>query len=163
MGHRSEWYVGIDVAKAQLDLALRPTDESWRVAYTEGEIRALVTRLKKLRPHLIVLEATGGLEAPLVGALAAAKLPVAVINPRQVRDFARASGQLAKTDALDARVLALFAERMRPTPRPLPDAATQALGALLTRRRQLVEMRTAERNRQRTLGSAPTLVQCQLK
>lgn len=99
---------------------------------------------------MIVLEATGGLEVPLTSALAAAGLPVVVVNPRHVRDFAKASGQLAKTDALDAQTLAQFAEVMRPTPRPLPDAQAQALAALLTRRRQLVEMLTAEKNRLRT-------------
>lgn len=103
------------------------------------------------QPTLIVLEATGGLELPLTGALAATGLPVVVVNPRQVRDFAKATGRLAKTDALDAAILAQFAEAVRPALRPLPDAATQALSALLTRRRQLLEMRTAEQNR---LGSA---------
>jgi len=98
-------------------------------------------------PTRIVLKTTGGYETPLVAALAAAGLPVVVANPRQVRDFAKATGQLAKTDRLDAHLLALFAERVRPTPRPLPDAALQALEALMTRRRQLVDMVTAERNR----------------
>jgi transposase len=106
-------------------------------------------------PALIVLEATGGLELPLTGALAAAGLPVVVVNPRQVRDFAKATGRLAKTDALDAAVLAQFAEAVRPPLRPLPDAATQALSALLLRRRQLIAMLTAEKNR---LGLAPTPV-----
>ncbi len=100
-----------------------------------------------MRPAAIVLEATGGLELPLVSALVAASLPVHVVNPRQVREFARATGRLAKTDALDAQILAQFAEVLRPAPRPLPDEATQALSALVTRRRQLIEMLTAEKNR----------------
>ena len=145
-------YVGIDVAKATLDVAVAPPAERWTLAYTEREMAGLVTRLTALAPALVVLEATGGLEGPLVGALAAAGLPVVVVNPRQVRDVAKATGTLAKTDALDAAVLAHFAATVRPTPRPLPDAATQSLAALVTRRRQLVEMLTAERNR---LGSAP--------
>jgi len=104
-------------------------------------------RLRPLAPTLVVLEATGGFEHAVVAALATAGMPVVVANPRQVRDFARATGQLAKTDAIDAQLLALFAERVRPTPRPLPDEAAQALDAVLTRRRQLLEMLTAERNR----------------
>jgi transposase len=109
----------------------------------------LVTRLRALAPVLIALEATGGYEVPLVAALAAAALPVAVINPRQIRDFARGAGQLAKTDTLDARVIAHFAEAMRPTPRLVPDAQAQALGELMARRRQLVDMLGAEQNRRR--------------
>ena len=140
-------FIGIDVAKAQLEFACRPSGETGTVPNADAGIRELVTRCQALRPTLIVLEATGGYEAALVAALATAGLPVVVANPRQVRDFAKATGQLAKTDALDAQVLALFAERVRPVPRPLPDAAIQALDALLTRRRQLVEMLTAERNR----------------
>lgn len=144
-------YVGIDVAKAQLDVAVLPTAEQWSVQNGEEGVRALVARLQTLSPALVVLEATGGLELPVVAALAMANLPLAVVNPRQVRDFAKAMGKLAKTDRLDAQTLALFAERVRPMPRPLPNAEAQALGALLARRRQLVEMRTAEKNR---LGSA---------
>jgi transposase len=140
-------FIGIDVAKAQLEFACRPTGETGAMPNAEAGIRELVTRSQGLAPTLIVLEATGGYEAVLVAALAAAGLPVVVANPRQVRDFAKATGQLAKTDAIDAQVLALFAERVRPAPRPLPDEAAEALGALLTRRRQLVEMLTAERNR----------------
>jgi transposase len=139
--------VGVDVAKAQLDLACRPSGETWSVANDEAGIHPLVDRLRSLTPTIIVLEATGGYEVAVVAALAAAGLPVVVVNPRQVRDFAKATGQLAKTDRLDAQVLALFAERVRPPTRPLPDEAAQALDALLTRRRQLVEMLTAERNR----------------
>lgn len=140
-------FIGIDVAKAQLDFAARPSDQTDALPNDEAGIRALVGRCQALTPTLIVCEATGGYEAALVAALATAGLPVVVANPRQVRDFARATGQLAKTDAIDARVLALFAERVRPEPRPLPDAAGQALDALLTRRRQLVGMLVAGRNR----------------
>jgi transposase len=144
--------VGVDVAKEQLDVAVRPSGDRWREVNDEAGITALVTRLQPLAPALIVCEATGGFERAAIAALAAAGLPVVVANPRQVRDFARATGQLAKTDALDASILALFAERVRPTPRPLPDAAAQLLDAVLTRRRQLLEMLTAEKNR---LGFAP--------
>ena len=153
-------FVGIDVAKAALDVAVSPTAERWTLAYTEREVTGLVPRLTALDPALVVLEATGGLEGPLAGALAAAGLPVVVVNPRQVRAFAKAPGRLAKTDALDAAVLAHFAAVVRPTPRPLPDAATQSLAALVTRRRQLVEMLTAERNR---LGSAPRVLRAEIQ
>jgi transposase len=139
-------FVGIDVSKDQLDVALRPSAERWAVANDDAGITTLVDRLRALTPALIVLEATGGLELPLTGALAVG-LPVVVVNPRQVRDFAKATGKLAKTDALDAAVLAQFAEAVRPALRPLPDAAMQELSALLARRRQLLEMRTAEQNR----------------
>ena len=145
-------WVGVDVAKAHLDVAVRPTDAAWRVANDGPGIAALVERVQELAPGVVVLEATGGFEALVAAALAAAGLSVAVVNPRQVRDFARATGQLAKTDALDAAVLARFAEAVRPAPRPLPDAAQAELGALVTRRRQLVAMLTAEPNR---LASAP--------
>ena len=131
-------FVGIDVAKAQLEFAVRPSGEPGTVANDEAGIQELVIRCQGLAPALLVLEATGGYEAAAVAALAAAGLPVVVANPRQVRDFAKATGQLAKTDALDAHILALFAERVRPAPRPLPDDALQALDALLTRRRQLL-------------------------
>ena len=145
-------YVGLDVAKANVDVAVRPSGECWSVPNTEGGVEDLVARLRPMTPALVVCEATGGFERPAIAALAAAGLPVVVANPRQVRDFARATGQLAKTDRLDAGILALFAERVRPTPRPLPDAAAQLLDAVLTRRRQLLEMLTAEKNR---LGFAP--------
>ena len=138
---------GIDVAKAQLDIALRPSGERWAVPNDASGVTTLVDQLQALHPTLIVLEATGGLERAVTSALAAAGLPVVVVNPRQARDFARATGQLAKTDALDARALAHFADVIRPTPRPLPDAQTQALRALLGRRQQLIVMRTAEQNR----------------
>jgi transposase len=140
-------FVGIDVSKAQFDVAVRPSGETWTVAHDEAELSGLVARLRTLAPALIVVEATGGWEVALVGALAAALLPVAVVNPRQVRDFARSTGTLAKTDRLDAQSLAHFAEALRPQPRPLPTAQAQELSALLQRRRQLVEMLTAEKNR----------------
>lgn len=139
-------FVGIDVSQARLDIAVRP-GAPFSLAHTESALATLVEQLRALSPTLIVLEATGGMEIPLTSALATAGLPVVVVNPRQVRDFAKASGRLAKTDALDAQVLAQFAEVMRPQPRPLPDAEARALAALLTRRRQLVEMLTAENNR----------------
>src|SRR5256714_6767721 len=140
-------FVGIDVAKAQLDVALRPSGERRAVANDASGVETLVDWVQTLHPTLIVLEATGGLERVVTSALAAAGLPVVVVNPRQARDFARATGQLAKTDALDARALAHFADVIRPTPRPLPDAQTQELRALLGRRQQLIVMRTAEQNR----------------
>lgn len=140
-------FVGIDVSKATLDIATHPDPACWQTANDDASIRAVISRLRRLQPTLIVLEATGGYEHPVVAACAAAGLPVVVANPRQVRDFARATGQLAKTDAIDAQVLAGFAARVQPAVRPLPDAATRMLDALLTRRRQLLEMLTAERNR----------------
>jgi transposase len=156
----TELFVGIDVSKAQLDVAVRPTGEQWAVAHDDAGLDALVARVQPLQPTMIVVEATGGWELRLAGALAAAGLPVAVLNPRQVRAFARATGQLAKTDRLDAQVLARFAEAVRPTPRPLPDEAAQELAALLTRRRQLIEMLTAEKNR---LGRARGPVRAQIR
>jgi transposase len=140
-------FIGIDVAKEHLEFARRPGGETGRVLNDEAGIRALVARCQAASATLIVCEATGGYEAALVAALATAGLPVVIANPRQVRDFAKATGQLAKTDAIDAQVLALFAERVRPAPRPLPGAEVEALDALLTRRRQLIEMLVAERNR----------------
>jgi len=140
-------YVGIDVSKSSLEVAVRPTDERWRVANDERGIEQISSHLRELGPALIVLEATGGLEVPLASALACAQQPVAVVNPRQVRDFARATGKLAKTDLLDAQVLAHFAEAVCPEPRPVPDERLQALSALLARRRQVMEMLTMERNR----------------
>ena len=140
-------FVGVDVSKAYLDVFLRPSAERLRLANDETGVAELAARLRAVEPALVVLEATGGLQAALVGALVVARIPVAVVNPRQVRDFARSTGQLAKTDALDAAVLARFAEAVRPEPRPIADEATQHLDALLTRRRQLVEMTVAENNR----------------
>jgi transposase len=156
----SQCFVGIDVAKAQLDIALRPLGERWAVTNDDTGITALVRRLQEIVPQLIVLEATGGYQRAVVAALATAGLPVVVVNPRQARDFAKATGQLAKTDALDARALAHFAEAIRPAPRPLPDTQTEELRALLARRRQLVGMRTAEQNR---LGSAPRRLQADIQ
>jgi transposase len=144
-------FVGIDVAKDTLDVAVRPTAETWQAPNDATGISALVTRLQALSPALVILEATGGFEGPLMAALAVAALPVVRANPRQVRAFAQAVGILAKTDRLDAGVLAHFAEAVKPVPRPLPDAATQELAALLVRRRQVVDMLTAERHR---LGTA---------
>ncbi len=140
-------YIGIDVAKAHLDLAAHLSGDPWRVSNDEAGISAVVTHLRELDPTLVVLEPTGGLESPLTAALAAAHLPVAVVNPRQVRDFAKATGRLAKTDRLDALVLAHFAHAVRPAPRSLPDKQTRELAALLARRQQLVQMLTAEKNR----------------
>ena len=142
-----ELFVGIDVSKAALDIAVAPTGEAWSVANSTEGMQQLVKRLGEISPKLIVLEATGGLERLAVAALAGASLPVVAVNPRQVRDFAKAAGQLAKTDAIDAAVLALFAERMRPQIRPLRDEETQELEALVVRRRQVVDMLTAEKNR----------------
>jgi transposase len=139
--------IGIDVAKAELVVAARPSGERWTVANDERGLRTLVERFRGEAPELIVLEATGGYELLCVAALAAAGLPVVVVNPRQVRDFAKATGQLAKTDRIDADILALFAERVRPAVRALPDGEAQELDALLARRRQLIEMLGAERNR----------------
>ena len=140
-------FVGIDVSKATLDVAVRPAGTAWSAANDSAGIDALVQRIVSLAPALVVLEATGRYEAPCAAALAAAGVPVAVVNPRQVRDFAKATGRLAKTDALDAAVLALFAERVRPEPRALPDAESGALMAILARRRQLLQMLVAEKNR----------------
>ncbi len=140
-------FIGIDVAKATLDIASLPDGESWSVTNDEHGLAELAPRLIALAPSLIVLEATGGFEFLAAITLAKAGLPVAVVNPRQVRDFAKALGRLAKTDALDAAILADFAQRIRPEPRALPDEAAQLLESLLTRRRQIVEMLTAEKNR----------------
>jgi len=140
-------FIGIDVAKAELVIAARPSGERWTVANDERGAKTLVDRLMRDKPALIVLEATGGYELLVVAALAAAALPVVVVNPRQVRDFARATGQLAKTDRIDADVLAFFAERVRPAVRPIADAEARELEALLARRRQLLEMLQAEKNR----------------
>jgi transposase len=153
--------VGIDVAKAQLDIAVRPTGARWSASDDEAGIAMLVTQLQAIAPTLIVLEATGGFQRAVVAALTVVGLPVVVANPRQTRDCAKATGQLAKTDALDARALAHCADAVRPIPRPVPDAQTEAMRALLTRRRQLVTMRTAESNR---LGSASSpMVQADIK
>jgi transposase len=153
-------YVGIDVSKVRLDIAVRPTGEQWSAPNDDPGVAEVLTRLQPEAATLIVLEATGGLELPVTAALAGAGLPVAVVNPRQVRDFARATGRLAKTDRLDAQVLAHFAEAVHPTPRPVPDAQAQELTALLARRRQLVGMSVAERQR---LGSALPAVRVRIE
>jgi transposase len=143
----SPLFVGIDVSKAHLDIATRPTNARWQVDNREPGIAALVDKLKQLKPALIILEATGGYEMAVTAALASAGLPVAVVNPRQVRDFAKSLGRLAKTDKIDAAVLAHFADAVRPELRILPDEQTQDLQGLLVRRRQLIEMLVAEKNR----------------
>jgi transposase len=143
--------VGIDVAKDRLDVHLRPVGQAFTVGRDDAGLDALVARLAALAPALVVLEATGGFEVTVAARLAAAGLPLVVVNPRQIRDFARATGRLAKTDRLDAEAIARFAEAVRPPPRPLPDRAAQALGELVARRRQLVEMLTSEGQRRRRL------------
>jgi transposase len=140
-------FVGIDVSKAVLEVAVYPAGERWTIAHEPNGIGELVGRLQELAPERIVLEATGGLEVPAVAALGSAGLPVVAVNPRQVRDFARALSKLAKTDGLDAAVLAHFAALVRPGLRPLPDAAARRLAALVPRWRQVVGMRGAEHNR----------------
>ena len=144
--------IGIDVSKAEFVVAVDPSGETWTSETTPGATEALVARLRALGASLIVMEATAGYELPLAAACAAAALPVAVVNPRQVRAFAQAIGRTAKTDAIDARLLALFGARVQPAPRTIPDAETQALAGLVTRRRQLLEMLGAERRR---LAQAP--------
>jgi transposase len=146
-------FIGIDVAKDRLDVHLRPLGEAFTVARDNEGLAALVDRLKHVAPALIVVEATGGFEVTVAAAIGSAGLPLAVVNPRQIRDFARATGKLAKTDALDAAAIAHFAEAVRPEPRPLPDAQAQELGELVARRRQIIEMIVAERNRLRSLRS----------
>jgi transposase len=150
----SQIFVGIDVAKARLDVHVRPGDESFSVANEEIAIKELAANLRRRDPALIVLEATGGFEAPVAAALGISKLPVVVINPRQVRDFARATGELAKTDRIDAAMLSLFAERLRPDVRPLPDEAARDFDAQLMRRRQVMEMLVAEKQRLLTARAA---------
>jgi len=143
-------YIGVDVAQEWLDVSARPDGQTWRARNDEAGITELTSQLVERAPRLVVLEATGGLETALASALTMAALPVVIVNPRQVRDFARATGQLAKTDAIDARVLAQFGEAVGPEPRPLPEAATRELAALMARRRQVVGMLTAEKNRLRS-------------
>ena len=143
--------VGIDVSKDRLDIAVRPSGEAFVVERNGAGLEHLAERLRKLSPHLVALEASGGFETIAAAALAAAALPVVVVNPAQIRAFAKAIGQRAKTDPIDAAVIAHFAEATRPEPRPLPDAATRLLGDLVARRRQIVEMIGAERQRERRL------------
>ena len=152
MNKAAEIFIDIDVSKKHLDVGQLPGNKTWTYTNDEKGIKEILGLLKAQKPFLIVLEATGGLELPVAGALAAANLPVAVINPRQGRDFARATGRLAKTDTIDALVLAGFAQGIRPKPRPIKDQQLQELDALVSRRRQIVDMLTAEKNR---LSSAP--------
>lgn len=150
----TEIFVGIDVAKAHLDIAIHEPARRWQVDNSDAGINALVQTLQDLHPTLIVLEATGGFELKGVAAFAAAHLPVVVTNPRQVRNFARATGKLAKTDRLDAALLAQFGATLRPTPRPLPSELDEQLTALLVRRRQIVDMLTVEQNRWHTVRAS---------
>ena len=143
-------FVGVDVAKDRLDVHVKPSGEAFAVTRNGKGLDDLVDRFKTSRVAAIVLEATGGFEVTV----AAAGLPVVVVNPRQIRDFARAIGRLAKTDAIDAEVIALFAERIRPEPRPVADAKARQLGEMIARRRQIVEMITMEANRQRSTTTA---------
>ncbi len=149
MATRPDVFLGIDVARDHLDVAVHPTGTAWRVANTPTGHAALRQRVRAQPCARLVLEASGGYEQAVVAALQAAGLPVAVVNPRQVRDFARAHGILAKTDALDAQVLARFAATVQPPVRPRPEAATRHLRALVTRRRQLLGTRGAEQHRRR--------------
>lgn len=153
--HPSLVCVGIDISKAQLDIVVEPGGESLTVPYDGPGLATLITRLSQLAPRRIVVEATGGLERALLRALVDAALPIIAVNPRQVRDFAKATGQLAKTDALDAAVLARFAIVIQPPERALPDPQTQELAAVLARRRQVLAMQRAEQNR---LDRAPARV-----
>jgi transposase len=148
-------FVGIDVAKDRLDVNLQPTGEVFSVARDDAGLAELVRRLQPLGVTLIALEATGGYEIVVAATLAAAGLPVAVVNPRQIRDFARSTGRLAKTDTLDARAIAGFAAAVRPAPQVVPDAQARLLGELVTRRRQLVDMLVAEQNRRRLMEQPP--------
>lgn len=150
-----EKFVGIDVSKSTLDVCIEPAVQALHVAYDEAGLKQIVVRLKEVNPTLIVMEATGGLEIRIATELASQGLPVSVINPRQARDFAKATGQLAKTDQVDAAVLAAFAQAIRPQVRPLKDADTRALDDMLTRRRQLIDMRVQETLRLGTAASQP--------
>ncbi len=152
-----EIFVGIDVAKRELVVHVRPRGETFSVTRDSAGLVELVERLRRLQPRLIVLEATGGYEQVVAAAIAAEALPLAVVNPRQIRDFARASGRAAKTDRLDAEVIAHFADVVRPEPRALPDAARRAFAELVARRRQLIEIIVAENNRMEHL-SQPRLI-----
>jgi transposase len=147
-------FVGIDVCKAQLDVSIRPTAQTLSVTNDKAGIKVLIKHFKKLQPHLVVLESTGGLERQIMTALIGAEIPVVMANPRQVRDFAKSTGQLAKTDRIDAAVLAHYAEAIRPKPRPLPDELTLELRALTARRRQVIDMIVAEKNRLATASRA---------
>lgn len=146
--------VGIDVSKDRLDVALRPTGEAFVVERNAAGLDRLIARLREVSPVVVALEATGGFEIVVAAALAGAGLPVVVVNPAQIRAFARALGRHAKTDPIDADVIAHFAEATKPQPRPLPDEATRSLGDLITRRRQIIEMIGAERQREKRATSA---------
>jgi transposase len=148
--------VGIDVSKDRLDVAVRPSGEMFVVERKAAGLELLVERLQALSPHIVALEATGGFETVVTAALAAAGLPVVVVNPAQIRAFAKALGQRAKTDPIDAAVIAHFAEATKLEPRPLPDEATRLLADLVARRRQIIEMMGAERQREKRL-SVPRL------
>ncbi len=150
-------FVGIDVAKDRLDVHIRPSGEMFAVARNGEGIDELAQRLAAVAPTLVVLEATGGFETIVTAGLAAAGLPVAVVNPRQIRDFARATARLAKTDTLDAAVIAHFAEAVNPPARPLADPQARLLGELMARRRQLIDMIVAEGNRRRVLTARRAL------
>lgn len=156
----SSIFIGIDVSKERLDIGSYPSGECQSMAHDEASIEGLVAQWRELRPRLIVLEATGGLERRISRALASAELRFTIVNPRHVRNFAKATGQLAKTDRMDALILARYAEAIRPAVRPLPDEATQELQALIARRRQIIEMMVAEKNR---LRSAPKAVTKRIK
>ncbi|HEU5190689.1 MAG TPA: IS110 family transposase [Methylomirabilota bacterium] len=147
-------FIGIDVAKDRLDINIQPSGEAFTVTRDEAGLAELTHRAAALGPVVIALEATGGYEVVVAATLAAAALPVVVVNPRQIREFARSTGRLAKTDALDARAIATFAAAVRPVVRPVPDAQTRLLGQLVARRRQLVEMLGAEQNRRRLIEPA---------
>ena len=146
-------FIGIDIAKDKIDIHVRPSGESWTASTTPADLSTTAARLAALGPTIIVMEATGGYETRLAASLATSELPVAIINPRQVRDFARSLGTLAKTDAIDARVIALFAEKIQPECRPIPTEEEHALKELLARYRQLIDMRTAESNRRKQVRS----------
>jgi transposase len=147
-------FAGIDVSKDRLDVHLRPSGQGFAVPRDGPGLERLAAELRSLSPALVVLEATGGFEVTVAAALAGAGLPLAVVNPRQIRDFARATGRLAKTDRLDAEAIALFAERVRPEARPVAGAEAQGLAELVARRRQIVEMIGMEANRRRQARSA---------
>jgi transposase len=156
---RTEAYAGVDVSKERLEVCVRrgreakEGEDTFGVSNDPVGTQTLLARFAEERPALVILEATGGFERPVAAALAAAGLPIAVVNPRQARDFARATGRLAKTDRIDAQILARFAQAVRPAPRPVPQEEAQALAEITARRRQVVGMLTAEKNR---LGAATT-------
>lgn len=145
-------YVGIDISKDTIDVAVHKDNRHWGFANNQAGIGKIISMLRELPPELVVLEATGSYEVPLAAELGVAGIPTAVVNPRQIRDFAKSVGMLAKTDILDARIIARFAATVQPTPHPIPDIETQELGAIIARRRQVVDMITTEKNRLRTAG-----------